>query len=274
MTGASDWEGTVGKSWADEWRRTDASFSGLTPHLLAAIAREPGMEIADIGCGAGELALAVARVRPGARVTGIDISGDLIAAAAGRASGANVAFEQTDATQWHPVRRPDLLVSRHGVMFFADPPVAFAHLAAVSLPCARMVFSCFRKAGENDWASSIAALLPSSAAPASPAFPPGPFAFALPEHVRRCMAGWHDLAFTPVDFDYIAGTGDHAVAEAMALFRRIGPAAAALRTLPQMERGGVERRLLELVEVHHEGGRVAFKAAAWLVTATSDHGNG
>lgn len=274
MTNAGDWQGTVGRSWAAEWRRTDVSFSELTPALLSAIAAEQGSDVVDIGCGAGELAMAVAAARPQARVTGIDISPDLIEAASERASAANLSFELADASMWQPRSRPDLLVSRHGVMFFPDPPQAFAHLAAVSAPWARIVFSCFRSVAENEWAAAIADLLPKSELPPPQPFGPGPFAFAQPEHVRRCMAGWSDLAFTAVDFDYIAGMGADAVDEAMALFRRIGPAAAALRNLPEEQRDEVAKRLQELVEAHHREGRVAFRAAAWLVTGTSDHSDG
>lgn len=274
MTNAGDWQGTVGRSWAAEWRRTDVSFSELTPALLSAIAAEQGSEVVDIGCGAGELAMAVAAARPQARVTGIDISPDLIEAASERAYAANLSFELADATAWQPRNRPDLLVSRHGVMFFPDPPQAFAHLAAVSAPGARIVFSCFRSAAQNEWAAAIADLLPRSEPPPPQPFAPGPFALAQPEHVRRCMAGWRDLAFTAVDFDYIAGTGADAVGEAMALFRRIGPAAAALRTLPEEQREEVADRLRDLVKAHHHDGRVAFQAAAWLVTGTSDHTDG
>ena len=88
MTSASDWQGTVGRSWAEEWRRTDVSFSELMPKLLSAIAEEAGQEVVDIGCGAGELSIAVAEARPNATVTGIDISPDLITTASeiGRAS--------------------------------------------------------------------------------------------------------------------------------------------------------------------------------------------
>lgn len=274
MTNASDWQGTVGRSWASEWRRTDVSFSDLTPKLLAAIAREPGAAVADIGCGAGELSIAIAEARPQAQVTGVDISADLVDAARSRAIQPNLTFELADASQWQPASRPDLYVSRHGVMFFSDPQAAFAHLAAQAMPGARMVFSCFRKAAENDWAAAIAALLPKGDSPPASPTAPGPFAFALPEHVRRCMAGWRAVEFAPVDFRYIAGTGPDAVGEAMALFRRIGPAAAALRTLPEAERAAVEMRLAELVEAHHRDGVVAFNAAAWLVSATSDHNDG
>lgn len=274
MTNASEWQGIVGKSWAAEWRRTDTSFSELTPKLLAAIAPEAGEVIVDIGCGAGELSHAVAAARPAASVTGIDISADLIDAARARANFPGATFECTDAAQWQPRQRPDLYISRHGVMFFPDPPAAFAHLASVAAPAARIVFSCFRKAADNDWAASIGALLPNAGPAAPTAFTPGPFAFALPEHVRRCLLGWRDVKFEPVDFDYIAGVGPHAVDEALHLFARIGPAAAALRTLPSAEAEVVQQRLRSLVESHHHDGKVAFRAAAWLVSATSDHGNG
>lgn len=276
MTNAYDWQGGVGRNWASEWRRTDTSFSELTPHLLAAIEGEPATRIVDIGCGAGEVAIAVARARPEARVTGSDISPDLIAAAQHRGSGiANLSFVLADASQWSdPASPPDLYVSRHGVMFFADPPAAFAHLAASASPQARLVFTCFRAPAYNEWATAIAGLLPPPESQSVSPFSPGPFAFADPEHVRNCMTGWRDLTFTPLDFAYIAGAGADPVAEAMAMFLRIGPSAFAMRTLPDSERATFEKRLLQLVESHLDGTRVTFRAAAWLVSATSDHAHG
>ncbi len=276
MTDITDWQGSVGRNWAAQWQRTDTSFSELTPQLLAAIAAEPGSRIVDIGCGAGEVAMAVAAARPQASVIGVDVSPDLVEAAQARSGTiANLSFELADAAVWSDGRgAPDLYVSRHGVMFFSDPPAAFTRLAAQAQPGARLVFSCFRKPSENIWAKAIAGILPGT--PEAPAAPhaPGPFAFADPVHLRQCLAGWREVALRPVDFAYVAGTGPDAVAEAMALFARIGPSAFALRTLPPEERAAFEKRLLALVEAHHDGVRVAFSAAAWLVTATSDHSDG
>lgn len=275
MTNALDWQGGVGRNWAAEWRRTDVTFSELTAQLLAAIACEPGKRIVDIGCGAGEVALAVADARREARVVGIDISPDLVAAAVERGAGRpNLSFQLADASQWtNRDGPPDLYVSRHGVMFFADPAAAFRHLAASAGPAARMVFSCFRAPAENEWASAIASLLPAADARTDD-YAPGPFAFAQPDRVRKCLAGWRDLAFTPVDFAYVAGAGDDPVAEAMALFLRIGPSAFAMRTLPDQERVVFERRLRELIEAHREGNKVTFRAAAWLISGTSDYHHG
>lgn len=273
MTGAQEWQGRVGQNWATEWERTDRSFAALTPHLLAAIAPEPGKRIIDIGCGAGELSIALATARPDAQITGIDISADLVDAARGRMAGhPNLSFAVADAASWQAEgAAPDLYVSRHGVMFFTDPPAAFAHLSAIAAPGARMVFSCFRPASENLWATEIARLLPPGRPAPAVEFPPGPFAFADPDHARRCMKGWRDVSFQPLDFAYVAGSGANPVADALSFFSRIGPAAAAIRTLPDQARAAFERGLLELVQSRHVGGRVCFPAAAWLVTASADN---
>ena len=103
MTSARDWEGRTGESWAAEWRRTDRSWNGLTEELLRHTRDFSFETVLDIGCGAGELSLAIARGRPGATVIGLDISAPLIAAARDRGRNlANVAFETGDASSWTP----------------------------------------------------------------------------------------------------------------------------------------------------------------------------
>ena len=270
MTDTLEWEGGVGRTWAAEWQRTDRSFAALTARLLAAIAAIPGRDLVDIGCGAGELGLALAEARPEARVLGLDVSAELVAAATMRARGrANCAFALADAARWTPDRgAPDLYVSRHGVMFFADPTAAFAHLADVAAPAARLCFSCFRSPAENPWASGIARLMPGQGEPAD-LNAPGPFAFADPERVRAILgdAGWRDPRFEPVDFRYLAGAGADPVADALDYFSRIGPAARAMRALDEPERSAFAGRLERWVAEHEADGEVAFPAAAWIVTA-------
>jgi SAM-dependent methyltransferase len=270
MTGSSDWQARVGQAWAEEWRRTDRSFAGLTPHLLTAIAGLAGRRVLDLGCGAGELSLAVAAARPEAQVVGVDISGDLIAAARARAAG-RVVFHQADAGTFVDADGPpDLLVSRHGVMFFADPPAVFRHLAGIAAPGARLVFSCFRQPHENPWAGLFASLF--APAPPEPAltYPAGPFAFADPAHVERCLSGWSAVTFTPVDFRYVAGAGNDPVADAVGFFSRIGLAAPRLAALDEDRRAAAQAAMAAILETRVAGGEVAFPAAAWIVCATSD----
>jgi SAM-dependent methyltransferase len=269
MTTGTDWQAQVGRNWADMYSYTDRSFAGLTRHLLERIEALPGASVLDVGCGAGELALAVAQARPQARVVGVDVSADLIEAARLRGAGQdNAEFVLADAATW--VRAdfaPDLLISRHGVMFFEDPPRAFAHLRTMAAPGANLVFSCFRTPGENVWASGMSGIL-GLPPPADP-YAAGPFAFADPKHVEDILsaAGWAGIAFKAVDYPFLAGQGEDPVADARAMFARIGPAAAALRGLDDKARASAEARITPWLGANRQGDTVVLPAAAWIVTA-------
>lgn len=278
MTDKLEWQGAVGNSWAAQWQRTDRSFSALTRALVAAIISSgDSRSIVDIGCGAGELSLQLAKAMPQAQCVGLDVSADLIAAAQSRASAVpHLRFTLADAANWQdPALSPDLYVSRHGVMFFDDPIAAFANLARVAQPNARMLFSCFRTASENAWAAEIGALLPPAAAtaPAADPFAPGPFAFAQPDYVRRLLSqgGWTNIVFDPVDFDYIAGAGHDPVSDALDFFHHIGPAARTIKRLGGEARSAFLQQLRKVTEAHLRDGTVKFSAAAWIVRAQKSH---
>lgn len=269
MTTGMDWRAQVGRNWAQSYHLTDRSFSGLTQRLLERISEREGHNVLDIGCGAGELSLAIARNRPYAQVLGVDVSPDLVEQAKQRGEMlGNVRFVEADAATWsEPGFAPDVLVSRHGVMFFDAPVAAFANLLEQSAPEAELIFSCFRSPQENPWASDLAKLL-QSPPPADPKAP-GPFAFADPQHVEDILsgAGWLGPGFEPVDFAYIAGVGEDPVEDALGLFRRIGPAAPALRALEGEALTLAEARIREWLGEHRSGDLVALPAAAWIVTA-------
>lgn len=271
MTNAADWQGAVGQNWASEWQRTDRSFAALNTVLVDRIVARsvPGARILDIGCGAGDTSLALARRLGDAVITGIDLSPSLIAAATARNYEGRIHFAVDDALRWTGgAWKPDLLVSRHGVMFFDDPFGAFRHFAEIAAPGARMIFSCFRTRAENQWASDIVGLLPDPpSAPASRA--PGPFAFAEPDYVKAILAqaGWCDATAEAVDFPYVAGRGDDPVADATDFFSHIGPAAPLIRNLDGEQKTVFFEKLSQLLRNRLENGAVSFKAAAWIWSA-------
>src|SRR3954469_15048976 len=129
MTGAYDWRGDIGDVWADEWRRTDRTLAPVNDALVAAsMANEAEPHrILDIGCGAGATSLALADAFGTARITGVDLSPTLVAVARERAGDrSRLRFEVGDAATWSPGEAGfDLIVSRHGIMFFDDPVGAF-----------------------------------------------------------------------------------------------------------------------------------------------------
>lgn len=271
MTDAGEWQGRVGESWAAEWRRTDRSFGPLTERLLQRSRDYAYARVLDIGCGAGELSLALGRARRQARVTGIDISPQLIAVASRRAANlGNAAFELADATTWTPEegKAPDFLVSRHGVMFFADPVVAFTHLATVAAPGAALMFSCFRDRAENPFFTEPTRLLPHPE-PLPEPDAPGPFAFADRGRVEGILlaGGWREIEFEPYDLPMIVGVGADPVEDAVSYLTAIGPAARAASALGGDERERFVERLRGLAERNRHEGIVSLRAAAWIVTA-------
>jgi SAM-dependent methyltransferase len=272
--GASEWLGRSGQTWAEQWRRTDRGFSVLTERLLQGTREFAFGSVLDVGCGAGELSLAIARGRPHCQVIGVDVSPPLIEAARERgAHHPDVAFELADAATWRPVApfAPELLVSRHGVMFFDDPVAAFANLREGAAPGAGLLFSCFRERELNPALTDAARLLPDPPRPPADPDAPGPFAFADRARVEAILAraGWSGMAFEAYDFAMIVGAGADPVEDSLGYLMTIGPAARAARELEETEREAFRDRLRDLARRNLREGIVSLRAAAWIVTARS-----
>ena len=273
MATKNDWTGKVGDVWAEEWRRTDLSFADLSRQLNAAILAVapagPGVAV-DIGCGAGSTSIALAAARPDLSVTGVDLSRSLAAIARDRAARSpNLTIVNDDIRHTSAALAPiDMYVSRHGVMFFADPVSAFAGLHAAAAPGARIVFSCFRAADGNTWTHEINHAV-TGELPALRGTEPGPFAFADPDYVTDLLgrAGWGDIARTPVDYAHRTGEGTDPVAETLHYFQRIGTAAALLREMPRPDRNAALDRIAAVARRHQHGDTIDFPAQAWIWSA-------
>jgi hypothetical protein len=162
-----------------------------------------------------------------------------------------------------------LLFSRHGVMFFPDPVMGFTALRSAVRRGAPIVFSCFRAASLNDWATELISAVTGAPMRLPDGYEPGPFAFADRDFVTAMLAaaGWREARCEPVDFAYIAGEGADAVGDALDFFRVIGPTAPLLRAATPEQRDGVMARFAQIVERRHHDDVVAFPAAAWIWTA-------
>ena len=79
--------------------------------------------------------------------------------------------------------------------------------------------------------------------------------------------GWRDVAFEAFDFAMVAGSGDDPIEDAMTYFQTIGPAAVALREMPEAERAGVLASIRDVVAANCRDGVVALRAGIWIVTA-------
>ncbi|ANY82786.1 hypothetical protein BB934_31590 (plasmid) [Microvirga ossetica] len=106
-----------------------------------------GMQVLDVGSGAGDVALLVGRlVRPGGSVLGIEQSADSAALATHRAAAAGnvpVHFEVGDLNTYEPSADYDAVVGRFVLPYLADPPGVLRRLASRVRPGGVIAFMEF-----------------------------------------------------------------------------------------------------------------------------------
>jgi trans-aconitate 2-methyltransferase len=116
VTSSAPWDPAGYLRFGDERARPFAD-------LLSRVgAREP-RTVVDLGCGEGALTASLAQRWPGARVTGVDSSPEMLAAAAAHAVPGRVAFALGDVREWRPDEPVDVLVTNavlHWVPGHAD----------------------------------------------------------------------------------------------------------------------------------------------------------
>ena len=267
------WNGAGGQRWADRQPVQDILLQPVADLLIDRARIKAGERVLDVGCGSGSTTFAFARaVGPSGRVMGIDISAPMLARAREvTPAGAPVEFVLADATihSFAP-ENFDLLASRFGVMFFADPALSFANLRRAMRRSGRLAFACWREPRQNPFF-----MVPLQAVyqhvPKMPQVgpeDPGPFSFASEARVHRILkaAGFSDVAMEPCDLalDVAVGGGlDAAVRSALA----IGPAARALADQPPDVIAAATQSIREALAACVKGQTVPLDGAIWIVTA-------
>ena len=147
--------------------------------------------------------------------------------------GAPVKFVRADATTYRFESAAfDLLFSRFGVMFFAEPARAFANLRRALKPSGRLASACWRKFDENPWLQVPlrAALEHVPPLPRPGPEDPGPFSFASEQRARRILAdaGFQSVTLEPRDFDLDIACGG-GIEEALEAAMALGPTSRALQ---------------------------------------------
>lgn len=266
--------------WVENQSIFDAIFTPITAAILDAADLSAAQRVLDVGCGTGTL-LAAANTAGGTAV-GVDISPGMVAAAGARVPEATMllgdaqVMDLAKAVPGEPFTR---VVSRFGVMFFADPVAAFANVRRVAAADARLVFACWRTFDENPMftlgTSVLADRLDPRPAPPQPD-EPGPTAFADRDRLAGLLsdAGWSAVEITPLDVTLDYGfAGDDGVEQRLATILSATTGRTAREALqPTMTpqawtdllddvRAGLRRHLVD--------GAVRLPAALWLVVATN-----
>ena len=191
------WDGDRAARWVRQSAGLEKQLAPVSAHLFAAAGLAPGEAVLDVGCGTGPTTRdAAAGVGPTGRVTGLDVSQDMLDAAAAvpaTADAAPIDWLLADATTWSPPDPPayDVVLSRFGVMFFSDPAAAFAHLAQATRPGGRLALAVWdRRDASELFAVPLRAALEAMAGhgvtPDVPADDEGPFSLHDPRRWTSC----------------------------------------------------------------------------------------
>ncbi len=269
------WNGPGGQHWTDRQQTQDVLLTPVSDILIDRARPKPGERIIDVGCGCGATTNALARkVGSAGHVFGVDISAPMLARARQVApAGLPVDFVLADATVYpFDPASFDLLVSRFGVMFFAQPALSFANIRKALRPSGRLAFACWREPRDNPWlmAPLQAAYKHVPKLPRLGPEDPGPFSFAAEPRVHRILgeAGFSAIAMEPCDLslDVAVGRGlDAAVESAL----EIGPASRALQGQPSDLRAAATKSIREALAPFANGNTVPLAAAIWIVTASA-----
>ncbi len=264
------WREHAGPKWVRARHAVDFIVSPITERLLDVADAKEGERVVDIGCGCGTTTLAFAkRVGHSGHVLGVDVSDPMLEVT----RTASVDLPQldvalADAGSYSFSADADLLVSRFGVMFFPDPPAAFANMRTALVPGGRTALICWQPIGRNPWISYIMQAFPEAAsAMPDPDAGPGPFSLSDPDGTRALLssAGFQDVVVEPFETQVSLGeTAAHAL-EAMT---EVGGFARMLAEADTDEqRAQLKERAQAFLDNAYRDGVPKLDAAVWVLRA-------
>lgn len=206
----------------------------------------PGVALLDVACGSGQLALLAAR--GGARVTGVDIATNSIAAARGRATseGLDARFDEGDAESLpYPDRSFDVVATIYGAMFAPRPERVAAELVRVCRPGGTVAMANWTAEG------FVGQMFRSVAKFIAPPGVPSPVLWGDEDVVRnRFGSTLADLRLTRVNYRF---NYPFPPAEVVDFFRRYyGPTTRAFASIGEDEREALRSTLVDLWASHNQ----------------------
>jgi len=268
---ANAWNGDEGKRWAEEFEHYDASVAAYHPLLLEAAAIAAQDHVLDIGCGCGQTTRDAARRASAGTALGLDLSGPMLERArseAEREGVTNVTFEQADAQVHRFASTFDVVMSRNGAMFFADPQAAWRNIGSAVRPGGRLAVLCWTNLDANEWMRAMhAAVDMGRGLPLPPVGAPGPYGLGDTERTTAWLrgGGFDDVAFEKRAEPFYAGRDvDDAFSFVQSTMFVIG----ALAPLDEAAKAEALDKLQAMLQSHATADGVVFESEAFLITAT------
>lgn len=267
------WNVRGGAAWVPLQDRLDAMLRPFGVAALDAAGIGKGQRVLDVGCGCGDTTLdAASRTGPSGHVVGLDVSAPMLSRARARAGKANhVRFVEADAqTTDIASLGVDHVVSRFGVMFFADPAAAFANLRTAARSGGSLSFVCWQSPSVNPW-FSFAGRAVGDLVTFPPGDPDAPGPFSLHDHQRIAQllfgSGWSDVQISGLEVAIDYGGGG-SIEELTQFAIDLGPIGRAIEDDPELDEP-VRARLHEAIAERWSDGHLVLDASTWVVSASA-----
>jgi SAM-dependent methyltransferase len=270
----TDWAGDRSDKWRRQLAGMEAMLAPIDDPLIQALSISAPVRVADVGCGGGATTREVWRRAPkGSVVHGFDVSAALIDVARRRGTASDegsLAFDVADMAQAAPPADPyERLVSRLGVMFFAEDAAAFANLRRWLAPGGRFAFAVWGPVDENAWMSEVraAARQVIDLPPIDPSVP-GPFRYADVSSLLSLLERAGFAGLQAIDWKGTLPVGGGLPAAGAAQFA-LASFSSFAETLSEAGPGALDRAgrgLAERFAAWEDGGVVTMPARVHVVT--------
>jgi ubiquinone/menaquinone biosynthesis C-methylase UbiE len=272
------WDGPLFDRFLQFQPLIEASFSKHGEAAIGLLDPQSGERALDIGCGFGDTTERLAAlVGPGGTALGVDAAPRFIEharAAAADHGVANASYAVADVQTMEPTGEPfDLVFSRFGTMFFANPVSAMRNVRRSLTPQGRLAMVVWRRREDNDWlyrAQTIVEQIVSRPEEYDePTCGPGPFSMADADTTSDVMqrAGFVDVALQRCDVPMGIGAS---MEDAIDIVTALGPAGEILRLAGDRAahlHGRVDEALREgMADMVTDDGVVGM-SSTWVVTA-------
>ncbi|MGH8877794.1 MAG: class I SAM-dependent methyltransferase [Stackebrandtia sp.] len=266
------WNGYEGRHWAENSERMDAVNDAVNDALFAAANIRGGERVLDIGCGNGKTTRIAARAAEPGAVTGIDLSGPMLARARELATAEsldNVDLIQADA-QVYPFSPAsfDVAISRAGVMFFGDAHAGFGNIASALKPDGRLAFVSLQDLrGDPETLAVVFDAIAAHVPPPPPAEGPGPLSLSNPDTITETLRGAGFASITVDALERPSRLGRDAV-DAAEFLTAWGPIAHWLKHGNLDAVADAHVAVTEALRPFETQDGVRLKGRSWLVTAS------
>jgi SAM-dependent methyltransferase len=278
-TGPEAWPGDRAARWVAVGDRLEGQLAPVTDLLFTAAGLSPGECVLDVGCGTGPTTRQAAQlVGPTGSVVGVDIAPEMLDDARRRTTGdggiAPIEWVESDVAEWDAGdARFDVVISRFGVMFFADPHAAFATLARATVGGGRLRAAVWAhrphvQLFELPLTIAVEELRRAGVTVEPPPPDDGPYSLGDAAHVEHLLAGagWSDVSWQPHEIKFRLG-GGVGPADAATIALEFGPARIVLEDVDERVRRSVADAVAAAFAQHLEDGEVVLGGRLGIISA-------